>query len=105
MPDPHCRISRITDRKTGKEIRVLSTPERPPVAESLVETAIYAADDTDLVGWALVVWDGNWDADAYCDTGESMPNHCVPDYVKSVLQQAHCNYNTLAMLGMVDGED
>lgn len=63
-----------------------SDRERRHISDSLRDVARVATKDKQIAGYAIVVWDEQWNANAYWETGKNMPAIIVPDFTKEIIQ-------------------
>lgn len=60
--------------------------DRHRVSNALRNMAKTLTVGKQIAGFALVVWDEEWSANAFWDTGRNMPGVIIPDFTKEVIQ-------------------
>lgn len=63
----------------------LGQRERHRVSHSLKDAARRLAGDGGIVGYAIIAWDADWNANAFWETGRIMPAMILPEFTKEVL--------------------
>lgn len=70
--------------------------ERHRIAHALKDHIRHYISGKAIAGYAIVVWDSNWNAEAYWDTGRLMPSGVLPEFTKECISVS-------MMRGQIDG--
>lgn len=84
---PRPKVQRQYTTKAGTTVFVVKPKKRHNDEIVKLVTEALRAIETDIVGYAVVVWDAKWTAVTTCDDHSNAPPMMIPDYVRNLLLQ------------------